>query len=440
MGDNQADHVLELLKFINNSATSFHAVHQIGELLAGNNFSELPEREAWKMEPGGSYFIKRNSSSIVIFTLGEEGPQSGFRMAGAHTDSPCLKIKPNPARISHSYLQLGVEPYGGGLLTTWFDRDLSIAGRVTWNDAGAGIHAGLIDFRKPVAIIPSLAIHLDREANEKKTVNKQNDLFPILMQTGEDKVDFHALLQKQLTEQYPTVTSPRILDHELFLYDSQPPSLVGLKNEFICGARLDNLLSCHTLVRSLIDSDTKQNTLIILNDHEEAGSLSTSGAQGNFLQSVLERIVPEHETRQRSLSRSIFISADNAHGVHPNYADRYDKEHLPLLNKGPVIKFNANQRYATNSQTATFFRMLCEKAEIPVQEFVMRSDLACGSTIGPITAGQIGVRTVDVGIPSLAMHSIRETVGALDVCHFHAVLRMFFATPPDDEIWRFLSI
>lgn len=440
MTTTQPDYIVELLDFIGNSPTSFHAARNICTMLGEKGFTELKERESWNSLSEGAYFVRRNSSSVILFFVSDKGPESGFRMAGAHTDSPCLKIKPRPLRVTHSYLQLGVETYGSSLLTTWFDRDLSIAGRVTWRDADSRIHSGLIDFHRPLAVIPSLAIHLDREADAKKSVNRQTDLVPIIMQAEEDdQFDFHTLLRQQLTVEHPQIESPAILDHELFLYDCRRPAVIGLNNEFITGSRLDNLLSCFTLVRSLLDSGVRQNTLVVLNDHEETGSMSTSGAQGNFLQSVLERLMPGNETRKRALSRSVFISADNAHGVHPNFTDRSDREHLPLLNRGPVIKFNANQRYATNSQSSGFFRMICEKAGVPVQEFVMRNDLACGSTIGPLTAGQIGVPTVDVGIPSLAMHSIRETAGVLDTWHFFRTFRTFFAIEPDDDAWQCLA-
>lgn len=431
------DYIQDLLTFIRTSPTSFHAVQNISELLTGNGFIELKEDESWQLEPAGAYFVRRNSSSMILFTLSRDAPDSGLRMAGAHTDSPSLKIKPKPLMVNHGYVQMGVETYGGSLLNSWFDRDLSIAGRVIWSDADNSIHSSLIDFMTPVGIIPSLAIHLDREANEKKSVNKQKDLVPIVMQAADDgKPDLQDILRDYLQESNPLSTNPQILDHELFFYDCQPPALVGMKSEFITGARLDNLLSCYTLVRALSESPIRQNSLIVLNDHEETGSMSSSGAQGNFMQSVLERIIPEYELRQRCLSRSIFISADNAHGVHPNFADSHDNKHLPLLNGGPVIKFNANQRYATNSRTSSFFRLLCRKADVPVQEFVMRNDLACGSTIGPLTAGKTGVQTIDVGLPSFAMHSIRETAGSSDVTCFLEVFRHFFATRPDDPIWQ----
>lgn len=437
----QADYIRDVLRFIADAPTSFHAVHSLCRLLEANSFIELMEQEPWDIKPGNSYFVRRNGSSLIIFTYSEqEAMLSGLRMAGAHTDSPGLKLKPNPVHLNHSYLQLGVETYGGSMLTTWFDRDLSIAGRISWRDSDKNIQSSLINFKRPLGAIPSLAIHLDREANEKKSVNKQTDLVPVIMQyDGSNEPDFHQILQKQLITESQNIESPEIIEHELFFYDCQPPAVIGLHDEFIAGARLDNLLSCYTLVRSLLECGAQQNTLIVLNDHEETGSVSTSGAQGTLLQAVLERLLPDNETRQRCLSRSVFLSADNAHGVHPNFSDRFDQEHLPLLNKGPVIKFNANQRYATNSQTASFFRMVCEKTDIPVQEFVMRSDQACGSTIGPLTAGQTGVVTVDVGVPSLAMHSIREMAGCKDVQYLHQAFRSFFSLEPKDKTWQCLN-
>ncbi len=434
----RTDYIQDLLQFIGHAPTSFHAVQRLSDLLSENGFTKVREQDRWDSLNQGSFFVRRNASSLILFTLGNREPGSGFRMAGAHTDSPCLKVKPNPWQVNNTFMQLGVETYGGALLNPWFDRDLSLAGRVVWRDSSRNIHSGLIDFRRPIGIIPSLAIHLDRDANKKKSVNKQTDLAPLIMQVADtDKGDFSTFLQEQLALEHD-VKQAEIIDHELFFYDCQPPSAAGLNNEFITGARLDNLLSCYTLIRALLDSDTAENTLVILNDHEEIGSVSTSGAQGNFLQSVLERLLPDIEARQRSMSRSVFVSTDNAHGVHPNFSDRHDKDHLPQLNRGPVIKYNANQRYATNSGTACLFKTLCEKENIPVQEFVMRSDLACGSTIGPLTAGQIGVQTVDVGVPSLAMHSIRETAGSQDAEFLYTACKTFFTATEQDTMWQCL--
>ena len=430
-----------LLAFLGASPTPFHAVGNLAVLLDEHQFAEIHEQDDWGHLPPGRYFIRRNDSSLIALVLTDSSPaDTGLRMAGAHTDSPCLKIKPRPAQVNHSLLQLGVEIYGGALLAPWFDRDLSIAGRVLWQDQNGTVHSSLLDFKRPVGSIPSLAIHLNRDANDQKPVNKQTDLVPIIMQTGPDQeADFFAILREELLREHSGTREAKILDHELILYDCQPPALIGINNEFIAGGRLDNLLSCFALIRGLINADNRQNCLVVLNDHEEVGSMSASGAQGPFLQSVLERLIPDVSARQRCLNRSLFISADNAHAVHPNYADRHDKGHLPRMNNGPVIKYNAGQRYATSSRSGAFYRLLAERCNIPVQEFVMRSDLSCGSTLGPITAAELGVATIDIGAPTLAMHSIRELAGAMDPWYLARSLHAFFATRAEDTIWQCLA-
>jgi len=354
---------------------------------------------------------------------------------GAHTDSPCLKVKPNPEIINNNYLQLGVEVYGGALLNPWFDRDLSLAGRVSYLNEDGAIDHQLIDLEKAVAVIPSLAIHLDRDANDKRSINKQKDLPPILMKLPENdadtSIDFKAILLKLVNVKNASLDvkpaqAEKVLSYELCFYDTQPPAVIGLHDDFIASARLDNLLSCYTGLMALIESDGKQNTLLVCSDHEEVGSMSAAGAQGPFLKSVLERLCGSDENLSRMIANSVMISADNAHGVHPNYADKHDGNHGPVLNNGPVIKINANQRYASNSQTSALFEHLCELADVPVQSFVVRSDMACGSTIGPITASEIGVKTVDVGVPTFAMHSIRELAGRWDAFYLYRVLKQFF--------------
>jgi aspartyl aminopeptidase len=348
-------------------------------------------------------------------------------MAGAHTDSPCLKIKPEPELTQKGYFQLGVEVYGGALLNPWFDRDLSVAGRISFLDQAGKLSSKLINYKKPVAAIPSLAIHLDREVNTGKSVNPQKELPAILMRVStEEKILFRELLKKRLLEEYPEIQVARVMDYELSLYDVQPPSYVGLNDDFISSARLDNLLSCFVLLRSIIDVETSCASLIVLNDHEEVGSMSAEGAQGPFLLSVLERMTGSQELLRRSMAGSLFVSADNAHGAHPNYADRHDGNHGPVLNKGPVIKINSNQRYATNSETSAFFRHVSERVGVACQAFVVRSDMACGSTIGPITASALGIKTVDVGVPQFAMHSIRELAGADDAFALYQVLKAVF--------------
>ncbi len=418
----------ELMDFLAASPTPFHAVREMVRRLAHAGFQRRPEADAWRIEPGGRYFTTRNDSSIIAWTMPTRVPlpESGLRMAGAHTDSPCLKIKPRPESHKNGYLQLGVEVYGGALLNPWFDRDLSMAGRVSYLDRNGAIAHGLIDFVQPVAVIPSLAIHLDREANESRSVNAQTHLPPVLGRQGRD-FDLKTLLRQRL-ETDAGAEVGRVLDHELVLYDTQRPALVGLAAEFIASARLDNLLSCFAGLRALLEAGGGAGALLVCNDHEEVGSTTAAGARGPMLTQMLERLLPAPEDRNRALSRSMLLSADNAHGVHPNFADRHDDNHGPLLNHGPVIKINANQRYASNSETAAAFRRLAADEGVPVQTFVVRSDMACGSTIGPLAAAETGVRTVDVGVPQWAMHSVRELAGTADGFNLSRVLRRFFDT------------
>lgn len=419
----------QLIDFIHASPTPFHATAQLKTMLENAGFTVLDESERWQLESGGRYLVTRNDSSIIAFALGDRAPaDSGIRMLGAHTDSPCLRVKPEPDSVNNSYYQLGVEVYGGALLNPWFDRDLSLAGRISYRDAGGRLGSTLIDFQAPVAIIPSLAIHLDREVNQSRSINAQQHLPPVLMQPGNAApVTLRQLLLELAREQHPGQDIEAVLEFELSFYDWQRGELIGLQQEFIASARLDNLLSCFVGARALIDSDSATGRLLVCNDHEEVGSTSACGADGPFLKSVLERLCPDAQDLARCINRSWLVSADNAHGIHPNYADRHDARHGPLLNHGPVIKTNASQRYASNSETAGLFRLLCDQAGIPVQSFVVRSDMACGSTIGPLTAGNIGVRTLDVGVPTFAMHSIRELAGARDTDYLYRALKLFLA-------------
>jgi aspartyl aminopeptidase len=427
----------ELLEFLQASPTPFHAVAEMVIRLKAAGFIHLFEGDSWQIQPKKGYFVTRNDSSIVAFTSGEGDPiKQGIRMVGAHTDSPCLKVKPKPELQKKGYFQLGVEVYGGVLLNPWFDRDLSLAGRVTGLDNNGQLVHRLIDFKKPIAVIPSLAIHLDRDANDARTINKQTDIPPILMQVGmqagnDSKIEFREFLLDYLkTDEHqnnqPALQS--VLDYELCFYDTQPPALVGYNEEFIASARLDNLLSCYLGLKGLIDSDRSQSSLLVCNDHEEVGSVSASGAQGPFLKTVLERFCGDTEHLSRTLHHSTMISADNAHGVHPNFIGKHDENHGPILNQGPVIKINANQRYATNSETSALFRKICDSVGVPVQAFVTRTDMGCGSTIGPITASELGVKTLDVGVPTFAMHSIRELAGSEDAYNLYRVVETFYNT------------
>ena len=419
----------ELIEFLKCSTTPFHAVECMSASLEKAGFKRLFEADSWQGLSAGKYYVCRNDSSVIAFNKAEnEVTESGFKMIGAHTDSPCLKIKPNPEISKHSYYQLGVEAYGGALLNPWFDRDLSIAGRVTYKTSDGELVSRLIDFEKAIATIPSLAIHLDRDANKNRTVNAQTDLPPLILQLPKDKtLDFRDLLLEFIKAESSVTDAVQVLDYELSLYDTQPAAIIGFHSDFISAARLDNLLSCFVGLKALLESDLTQNTLLVCNDHEEVGSASAAGAQGPFLKSVLERMTESAESLSRCIDRSMMISADNAHGVHPNFSSKHDENHGPILNKGPVIKINANQRYATNSETSSLFRHICDIADVPVQAFVVRSDMACGSTIGPITASELGVKTIDVGVPTFAMHSIRETAGTWDAYYLYRALRVYFS-------------
>ncbi|MGL4319067.1 MAG: M18 family aminopeptidase [Pseudomonas sp.] len=418
-----------LIEFLKASPTPFHATRSLAQRLHAAGYKALDEREPWHTEPGGRYYVTRNDSSIIAFRLGHRAPlDGGLRLVGAHTDSPCLRVKPQPELQRQGFFQLGVEVYGGALLAPWFDRDLSLAGRVTFREGGK-VQSQLIDFELPIAIVPNLAIHLNREANQGWPINQQNELPPILAQlSGEERADFRALLADRLASEHG-IAADAVLDYELSFYDTQSAAVIGLNQDFIAGARLDNLLSCYAGLQALLGSDGDESCVLVCTDHEEIGSCSACGADGPFLEQVLRRVLPDGDAFVRTIQKSLLVSADNAHGVHPNYADKHDANHGPKLNAGPVIKVNSNQRYATNSETAGFFRHLCLAEEVPVQSFVVRSDMGCGSTIGPITASQLGVRTVDIGLPTFAMHSIRELAGSHDLAHLVKVLSAFYASP-----------
>ena len=416
----------DLMDFIAMSPTPFHAVEQMVYKLECAGYQRLYESDAWQLQKQQGYFVLRNDSSIIAFKLGEEDvAETGIQMVGAHTDSPCLKVKPQPEIISKGYWQLGVEVYGGALLNPWFDRDLSLAGRLSYLDDDGDLNHHLINFENPIAVIPSLAIHLDREANKNRSINAQKDIPPILLKLpNEDRPDFKQILLQLLQKDIEDAVE--VLDYELCFYDVQEPAYVGLHQDFIASARLDNLLSCFTGLMAMTETSNPGSKMLVCTDHEEVGSASAAGAQGNFLESVLKRIAGSEENFARMIDHSMLISADNAHGIHPNYIDKHDDNHGPIINNGPVIKLNANQRYASNSETSAIFKQLCKKADVPVQSFVVRSDMACGSTIGPITASEIGIKTLDVGVPTFAMHSIRELAGRWDGWYLFRVLKEFY--------------
>jgi len=417
-----------LTAFLDASPSPFHAVASMRQALQSQGFNYLDPTAAWSVGNSNKTLVTRNGSSLIAFRVGNTPlADTGIRIIGAHTDSPCLRIKPMPDIRRSGMHQLGVEVYGGVLLAPWFDRDLSIAGRVTCTDAQGHRLSLLIDFERPIVTIPSLAIHLNRDIHKNRTINPQQEVVPILCDlTDQSEPEFHGMLLDQVQQQHPESNVQAVTDYELSCYDTQGAQQVGIHGDYLASARLDNLLSCYAGLRSLLDAEGEQSILLVCNDHEEVGSASAAGAQGPFLRTVLERLCGDAETLARVLARSFLVSADNAHALHPNYENKHDPQHQPRLNGGPVIKFNANQRYATNSETAATFRQLCTRAGVPVQSIAMRSDMACGSTIGPITSTVLGIDTVDVGAPQLGMHSLRETTGWKDPVLLYRALRQLF--------------
>lgn len=400
----------ELINFIDASPTPFHAVAWLAKMLECHGFIRLEEDQVWNLEEDKDYYVTRNDSSIIAFTY-PPCNEKGYTIVGAHTDSPHLRLKPNPLTTSAGVKRLGVEPYGGVLLNPWFDRDLALAGRVVYLE-GETRKEVLININRPIAIIPSLAIHLDREANSSRSINAQTDIVPIIA-TGE--LDFDKFILSQIREDISGLT---LLAHELSFYDVQKGSFVGVNEEFITSARLDNLLSCYVGMSALME--TSYPMMVACLDHEEVGSDSHVGAGGTFVEEILRRIAgDEFSTLMR---RSLMVSCDNAHAQHPNFPSKHDSEHAPLLNQGVTVKINSNQRYATSARTQGRFVQCARSLHVPVQTFVTRSDMGCGSTIGPISATRLGVETIDVGVPTLAMHSIRELSGISDAYGLYRIL------------------
>lgn len=421
----------DLLAFLGESPTPFHAVASASKRLAAAGFKPLAETDAWSSLAPGRYLFAHGGSTLFAFVVPDGKRIDGFRIVGAHTDSPNLRLKPTPEYKSAGYAQLGVEVYGGVLLNSWLDRDLSLAGRVFLSSAGGRVEHRLVRFTKPMLRVAQLAIHLDRDVNEKGVVlNRQDHLAPIFGLARDDAQDLAMMLAEELN-----VPRDRIVGSDLMLYDVVPPALGGRDEEMIFSARLDNLAMSHAAIHALLDAAPKAAgsdlvPVAALFDHEEIGSESAYGAHSGFLPRALERIVlgrgGSREDYHRALAGSLCVSADMAHAVHPNYESRHEARHKPVLNGGPVIKVNAQQRYATSGATAALFRDLCARAEVPVQHYAHRTDLPCGSTIGPIASTLLGIRTVDVGNPMLSMHSIRELGGAKDPAMMARVLSAFY--------------
>jgi len=425
--------VQNLLDFIDASPSPWHAVKTVEARLADFQFVKLDETAKWVLQPGGRYYVIRDDSSIIIFVQGQKPLlETGFKIIGAHTDSPGLRIKPNAASAMDGLLRLGVEVYGGPILATFTDRDLSLAGRISYKDDQNNIVSLLVKFDRPLLRLPNLAIHMNRAVNEEGLkLHKQNELPLILSILAEECIPqacFSALLQQQ-----SGIDAERILSWDLAVYDTQKGAFWGGNSEFYADSQLDNLASCHAALQALLDDEVlnTDNTLVCaFFDHEEIGSESNKGADGSFFTDVLQRIALASETARedfaRALAKSFMISADMAHAYQPNFPLAYDPDHKVTVNRGPVIKVNANQRYSSESVSQAMFVDWCEQAGVPYQKYSHRNDLACGSTIGPITSARLGIRAVDAGCPMWAMHSIRESAGVLDHDYMIRVMKRFF--------------
>jgi aspartyl aminopeptidase len=421
---------LDLIAYIDRSVTPYHAVKETARRLEQAGYVRLSERDPWSLERGFRGFVARNGSSIAAFEVGRRSPAiAGFKMIGAHTDSPNLKLKPRAALTKQGYRQVGLEVYGSPIYATWLDRDLSVAGRISVKE-GSGVRTHLVDLEQAVLRIANLAIHLNREVNQEGLkLNAQNHLPAIWGLEADASED--ALLKK--IAEKAGLDAASILEHDLSLYDTQKGTLAGLDGCFVQTARLDNLASCHAALGALLDAGgtpADATRLVVLFDHEEVGSRSAQGAAGPFLRTILERILEAHpETAPQGFPRaaaaSFLVSSDMAHAVHPNYADRHEPNHAPVVGRGPAIKVNANQSYASDAESAAVFHALCREAGFQPQSFTNRTDLGCGGTIGPISAAQLGIKTVDVGNPMLSMHSAREMAGTSDVELMHSALALF---------------
>ena len=415
--------VQDLLEYIDASPTPFHVVAETVTRLEAHGYRPLDQAEPWAVTPGDKVYIVRGGGSIAAFHLGSVPPhEAGFHLVGAHTDSPNLRIKPNPELSQAGYGQLGVEPYGGVLLHTWLDRDLSLAGRVLLADGTAR----LVDFERELLRVPSLAIHLNRTVNtDGLKLNAQKHMAPIAALDDLGGLQLKSLLASELGD----IKAEDVVAWDLMAYDLQPATRSGVAQEFIHAARIDNLASCHAALTALTaTTDSGHITRgLVLYDHEEVGSRSAQGAASDFLRSCLQRLTGGSvEDYHRGIAKSFLISADMAHAVHPNYADVHEPKHQPVLGAGPVVKINVNQSYATDGESWASFEGWAREADVSTQRFVVRSDLGCGSTIGPITAAELGIRTVDAGNPMLSMHSCREVAAAADVPKMIGVMKRFF--------------
>jgi len=401
------DPIDDLRAFLDDSPSPYHAARTATARLLDAGFIELELGTAWSDLPDAG-FVLDGGSVVAWRAQADAAGVTPFRLAGAHTDSPCLRVKPRPDDGFVGWKQLNIEVYGGILNNSWLDRDLGVAGALTMADGSNR----LVDVHRGVARVPQLAVHLDRSVNDGLKLDPQQHLRPVWGAGHPVDGEFAAWIAEQAGCDEPAFW-------DLCLYDVQPAALIGGDESLLASGRLDNQVSCWAATSALIAAEpTDAIAMIVLNDHEEVGSASTTGAAGPLLERVMERHVTarggSRDDFLRALAGSLCVSADNAHAVHPNYVERHDPDHRPIVNGGPAIKINSNQRYATSPSTAAAFRRACDAAGVPRQVFVSRNNMPCGSTIGPITATRLGIATVDVGVPQLSMHSARELCGVDD--------------------------
>lgn len=415
----------KLLDFIEKSPTAFQAVDEMQKRLTENGFEVLSEKEYWKLIPGGKYLVTRNNSALIAFCIPEKESRV-FHIMASHSDSPSFKIKENPEiKVDNSYVKLNVEKYGGMLMAPWFDRPLSVAGRVIIRRNG-GLKEKLINIKRDLVMIPNLAIHMNREANNGVSYNPQKDLQPLFAVGNTDRT-----LLEIIAEQ-TGVKKEDIISHDLFLYNRMPGTIWGADKEFVSSARLDDLQCAFASMEGLLRAQNHESIAVhCVMDNEEVGSGTKQGAASTFLKDTLLRINMglgrTYEEYLMTLAGSFMVSADNAHALHPNYTDKTDPTNHPVLNKGIVIKFNANQKYCTDAVSAAIFKELCTKAGVPYQTFVNRSDIAGGSTLGNISNTQVPMNTVDIGLPQLAMHSPYEIAGVKDTEYLVRAAEELFA-------------
>nr|WP_321409542.1 M18 family aminopeptidase [uncultured Carboxylicivirga sp.] len=422
----------ELIDFIHQSPTAFHVIEQAKTILTKAGFIELPMGESWKIKKGGKYYTTKNDSALFAFELGTAPvEENGLKLISAHSDSPGFRVKPNPEMLAEGrFLKLNTEVYGGPILNTWLDRPLSLAGRVLIKSKNAlQPTSRLVDFRKPLLVIPNMAIHLNRSVNDGVELNKQVDMLPLMASVNKTFEKDNYLVKLIATEL--KVKPEEIIDFDLFLYEFEKGCLLGANQEFISSGKLDDLAMVHAGLKAISGKTSKTSTNILcIFDNEEVGSVTKQGAGSPVLRNILERIMEKlgksHEDYQRTIYKSFMISADMAHSVHPNHADKHDPVLHPTINGGPVIKIHANQKYTTDGESSAIFETICEKAEVPFQKFVNRSDMVGGSTLGNISTGKLDIRTVDIGNPMLAMHSVRELAGVKDHTFITKVFETFY--------------